>query len=102
MVDMIQSGAINGKIAKTVFEEMFQTGGDPAEIVKAKGLVQVSDESAIAAFVDQVIAANPAQVQQYKEGKTAVIQYLVGQVMKTSRGKANPQMVLKLLKEKLA
>ena len=101
MVDMIQSGAINGKIAKTVFEEMFQTGGNPAEIVKAKGLVQVSDESAIASFVDQVIAANPAQVQQYKEGKTAVIQYLVGQVMKTSRGKANPQMVLKLLKEKL-
>ena len=102
MVDLIQSGAINGKIAKTVFEEMFQTGKEPDAIVREKGLVQVSDESAITGFVDQVIAANPAQVQQYRDGKTAVIQYLVGQVMKTSRGKANPQMVLKLLKEKLS
>ena len=101
MVDMIQSGAINGKIAKTVFEEMFKTGKEAADIVKEKGLVQVSDESAITGFVDQVIAANPAQVQQFKEGKTAVLQYLVGQVMKASRGKANPQMVLKMLKEKL-
>ena len=102
MVDMIQSGAINGKIAKTVFEEMFRTGKEAADIVKEKGLVQVSDESAITGFVDQVIAANPAQVQQYREGKSAVIQYLVGQVMKASRGKANPQMVLKMLTEKLS
>lgn len=102
MVDLIQSGAINGKIAKTVFEEMFRTGKEAADIVKEKGLVQVSDESAVTEFVDQVIDANPSQVQQYKEGKTAVIQYLVGQVMKASRGKANPQMVLKLLTEKLS
>lgn len=102
MVDLIQSGAINGKIAKTVLEEMFLSGKEPADIVREKGLVQVSDESAITGFVDQVIAANPAQVQQYREGKAAVIQYLVGQVMKTSRGKANPQMVLKMLKEKLS
>lgn len=102
MVDMIQSGAINGKIAKTVFEEMFRTGREAADIVREKGLVQVSDESAITGFVDQVIAANPAQVQQYREGKSAVIQYLVGQVMKSSRGKANPQMVLKMLMEKLS
>ena len=102
MVDMIQSGAINGKIAKTVFEEMFRTGREAADLVREKGLVQVSDESAITGFVDQVIAANPAQVQQYREGKSAVIQYLVGQVMKASRGKANPQMVLKMLMEKLS
>lgn len=102
MVDMIQSGAINGKIAKTVFEEMFRTGREAADIVREKGLVQVSDEFAITGFVDQVIAANPAQVQQYREGKSAVIQYLVGQVMKASRGKANPQMVLKMLMEKLS
>ncbi len=102
MVDMIQSGAINGKIAKTVFEEMFRTGREAADIVREKGLVQVSDESAITGFVDQVIAANPAQVQQYREGKSAVIEYLVGQVMKASRGKANPQMVLKMLMEKLS
>ncbi len=80
---------------------MFKTGKEAADIVKEKGLVQVSDESAITGFVDQVIAVNPAQVQQFKEGKTAVLQFLVGQVMKASRGKANPQMVLKMLKEKL-
>ena len=86
-VDLIQSGAINGKIAKTVLEEMFLSGKEPADIVREKGLVQVSDESAISGFVDQVIAANPAQVQQYREGKAAVIQYLVGQVMKMLKEK---------------
>ncbi len=102
MVDLIQSGSINGKIAKTVLEEMFLSGKEPADIVREKGLVQVSDESAITGFVDQAIAANPVQVQQFREGKTAVLQYLVGQVMKASRGKANPQMVQKMLKEKLS
>ncbi len=102
MVDLIVAGTINNKIAKTVFEEMFATGKAPADIVREKGLSQVSDSSAIAGFVDQVIAANPSQVQQFKEGKTAVMQFLVGQVMKMSRGKANPQMALQLLNEKLS
>jgi aspartyl-tRNA(Asn)/glutamyl-tRNA(Gln) amidotransferase subunit B len=101
LVSLIENGTINGKIAKDVFAKMFATGKSPDAIVKEDGLVQVADSGAIAAFVDQVIAANPAQVQQFKEGKTTVLQYLVGQVMKASKGKANPQMVNKLLAEKL-
>ena len=102
MVNMIDSGAINGKIAKEVFADMFENGKTAAEIVKEKGLVQVSDESAILGFVQQAIAANPDQVQQFKEGKTAVLQFFVGQVMKASRGKANPKSVIKLLQEELS
>ena len=101
MVELIHNGTINGKIAKTVFADMFSTGKAPGEIVKEKGLVQVSDDGAILKFVEDVIAANPAQVQQFRDGKTAVLQYLVGQVMKASRGKANPQTVVRLLSEKL-
>ena len=101
LVDLIQAGTINGKTAKTVFEDMFQTGGNPGDIVKAKGLVQVSDESAVAAFVDQVIANNPTQVEQYKSGKANVLQFFIGQTMKLSKGKANPQLVQKLVKERL-
>ena len=101
MIELINNKTISGKIAKTVFAEMFKTGGDPEKIVKEKGLVQVTDESAIEAFVDQAIANNPSQVEQYKNGKTTVLQYFVGQVMKLSRGKANPQAVIKLLKSKL-
>lgn len=101
LVDLIQAGTINGKTAKTVFEEMFATGKEPGDIVKEKGLVQVSDESAVLAFVDQVIAANPAQVEQFKAGKETVLQFFVGQTMKLSRGKANPQLVQKLVRERL-
>ena len=95
LVDLIENKTINGKIAKDVFAVMFAEGKAPALIV------QVSDAGAIAAFVDQAIAANPAQVEQYRSGNERVIQFMVGQVMKLSKGKANPQMVLALLKEKL-
>ena len=81
---------------------MFESGKSPAKIVEEKGLVQVSDESAILAFVEQAIANNPTQVQQYKEGNPKVLQFLIGQVMKLSKGKANPQSVAKLLAEKLS
>ena len=101
MVEMINSKTISGKIAKTVFSEMFKTGSEPGVIVKEKGLVQVSDESAIEKFVEQAIENNPIQVEQYKSGKLNVIQFFVGQVMKLSRGKANPQIVVKFLKDKL-
>ena len=101
MVNLIEKGTINGKIAKTVFAEMFQSGKTPQTIVEEKGLSQVSDESAIEAFVDQAIANNQPQVQQYLDGNEKIIQYFVGQVMKLSRGKANPQMVVQLLKQKL-
>ncbi|MCL5290018.1 MAG: Asp-tRNA(Asn)/Glu-tRNA(Gln) amidotransferase subunit GatB [Bacillota bacterium] len=101
MLKLMDKGTISGKIAKTVFEEMFDSGKDPETIVKEKGLVQISDEGAIAAVVDEVIAANPKSVQDYQAGKTQAIGFLVGQVMKATRGKANPDLVNKLLKEKL-
>jgi len=101
MVNMIGSSKINGKIAKTVFSEMFDTGKTAPVIVKEKGLGQVSDSGEIEKYVEEVIRENPLQVQQYKDGKTAVIQFFVGNVMKLSKGKANPQIVVKYLKEKL-
>lgn len=102
LVALIEKGTINGKIAKTVFADMFETGKNPEEIVKEKGLVQVSDESAILKFVEEAIANNPNQVEQYKSGNGKVLQFFVGQVMKLSKGKANPQSVAKLLAEKLS
>lgn len=101
MIELINKNTISGKIAKDVFVEMFANGANPAKIVEEKGLVQVSDSSAIEAFVDQAIAENQAQVQQYRDGNPKVLQFFVGQVMKLSRGKANPQMVVEMLKEKL-
>ncbi len=101
MIDMIDAGTINGKIAKTVFAEMSASGKPPRQIVEEKGLVQVSDEGAVVPFVDQAIAANASQVEQYKGGNDKVLQFFVGQVMKLSKGKANPQLVVKLLKERL-
>lgn len=98
LIDMISSNVINGRIGKVVFAEMFETGKAPEVIVKEKGLVQVTDESAIVEFVKKAIADNPNQVAEYKAGKSAVLQYLVGQIMKISRGKANPQAVIKILK----
>lgn len=101
LLKLQDEGTISGKIAKTVFEEMFSSGKKPAEIVKEKGLVQISDEGAIAAIVDQVIANNPKPVEDYKNGQEKAIGFLVGQVMKLSKGKANPALANKLLKEKL-
>ena len=101
LVDLIAAGTINNRIGKDVFSEMFQTGTSADVIVKEKGLAQVNDDGAVAAFVDQAIAANPAQVEQYKAGNAKVLQFLMGQVMKISKGKANPQSVMALLKEKL-
>lgn len=101
LINLIEGGTINGKIAKEVFAEMFANGTDPDQIVEAKGLKQVSDSSAIVPFVEQAIAANPTQVEQYRAGNEKVLQFFVGQVMKLSRGKVNPQMVVGLLKEKL-
>lgn len=101
LTNLIADGTISGKIAKTVFTDLFETRKSPGDIIREKGLVQISDNSAIEKFVVMAIEQNPAQVQQYKEGKTSVIQYFVGQVMKLSKGKANPQVANKLLKDKL-
>ncbi|MFZ5595422.1 MAG: Asp-tRNA(Asn)/Glu-tRNA(Gln) amidotransferase subunit GatB [Bacillota bacterium] len=101
MLKLLDKGTISGKIAKTVFEEMFASGKDPEEIVREKGLMQISDEGAIAAAVDDVIASNPKVVEDFRSGKEKALGFLVGQVMKVTRGKANPEMVNRLLKEKL-
>ncbi|MBX6395096.1 MAG: Asp-tRNA(Asn)/Glu-tRNA(Gln) amidotransferase subunit GatB [Alicyclobacillaceae bacterium] len=101
LIELIDKGTISTKIAKTVFSEMFETGKDPEAIIEEKGLVQISDEGALAAIVDKVIEANPKSVADYKGGKEKALGALVGQVMKETKGKANPQLVNKLLKERL-
>lgn len=101
MLKLIDNGTISGKIAKTVFEEMYKTKKSPEDIVKEKGLVQITDESAVIKVIDEVIAENPKEVADYKGGKDKLITFFVGQVMKKSKGKANPQIVNKLLKERL-
>jgi aspartyl-tRNA(Asn)/glutamyl-tRNA(Gln) amidotransferase subunit B len=98
---LIQKGTISGKIAKTVFDELFTKGGDPETIVKEKGLVQISDESTIIKLCEEALAENPKAIEEYKAGKQQAIGALVGAVMKKSKGKANPAMVNKVLKEKL-
>jgi len=102
LLDLITDKTISGKIAKDVFEEMFATSKDPDTIVDEKGLQQITDTSAIEAIIDDVIAANPAQVQEFKGGNEKIIGWFVGQVMKASAGKANPGAVNQLLKQKLS
>ena len=99
---MIDSGEISGKIAKTVFEEMVRTPEDPAAIIKRLGLVQVSDETSLTAIIDGILSVNPKQVAEYRSGKTKVLGFLVGQVMKETKGQANPQVLNDLLKKRLA
>lgn len=101
MIGLIEKGTISSKIAKTVFKEMLQSGKLPQQIVEEQGLVQISDEGAILAIVKEVVANNPASVEDYKAGKEKAIGFLVGQVMKQSKGKANPGLVNKLLVEVL-
>lgn len=101
MLLLIDKGTISGKIAKTVFEEMFVTGKRAAQIIEKKGLMQISDESQLAGIVDEVLAAHPEVVEDYRKGKKKALGFLVGQVMKSTRGKANPQMVNKLLLSKI-
>jgi aspartyl-tRNA(Asn)/glutamyl-tRNA(Gln) amidotransferase subunit B len=100
IIDLIKDGTISGKIAKDVFDIVFTEGGNPREIVKARGLVQVTDLGAIEKAVDQIIAANPDKVAQVK-AKPTMLGWFVGQVMKAMGGKASPQAVNDLLKKKL-
>jgi aspartyl-tRNA(Asn)/glutamyl-tRNA(Gln) amidotransferase subunit B len=102
LLDLIADKTINGKIAKDVFETMVQTGDDPAAIVEAKGLRQVTDTGAIDSVVDTVMAANPDKVADYRGGKDKLFGFFVGQVMKAMAGKGNPAMVNDILKRKLA
>jgi len=101
LVGLVEGGKISSRIAQDVFAEMFDTGEAPSRIVEKKGLAQVSDSGAIEQFCDQVIAANPGPVADYKAGKTAAVNFLKGQVMKLSKGKANPALVGEILERKL-
>jgi aspartyl-tRNA(Asn)/glutamyl-tRNA(Gln) amidotransferase subunit B len=101
MLKRIDDNTISGKIAKTVFDEMWKSGKDADGVIAEKGLKQVTDTGAIEEIIDEVMAANPAQVEEYRGGKEKVFGFFVGQVMKASRGKANPAAVNELLKKKL-
>jgi aspartyl-tRNA(Asn)/glutamyl-tRNA(Gln) amidotransferase subunit B len=101
MLKMIDDGVISGKIAKNVFEEMYRSGKRAEEIVKEKGWVQVKDSTEIENMIDQVLSANPKEVEAYRKGKEKLFGFFVGQVMKATQGKANPQLVNELLKKKL-
>ena len=101
LLKLIDDGAISGKIAKTVFDEMASSGKPPRQIVEEKGLVQISDSSAIEDIVSRVLADCSAEVAAYRNGKTKLLGFFVGQVMKETRGQANPKMVNEILKSKL-
>ncbi|MBC7963769.1 MAG: Asp-tRNA(Asn)/Glu-tRNA(Gln) amidotransferase GatCAB subunit B, partial [Steroidobacteraceae bacterium] len=101
LLKLIDSGTISGKIAKTVFDEMWKSGQSPQLIVEELGLLQVSDSGAIEAIIDEIMAANSGQVEEYRGGKEKVFGFFVGQVMKASKGKANPAVVNELLLDKL-
>jgi aspartyl-tRNA(Asn)/glutamyl-tRNA(Gln) amidotransferase subunit B len=101
LVDLIGTGELSGKLAKEIFPKMFETGDSPKVIMEREGLKQISDTGALEKMIDEVIASNPKQVEQYKGGKTTVIGFLVGAVMKASRGQANPAAVNQLMAEKL-
>ncbi|WP_449538670.1 Asp-tRNA(Asn)/Glu-tRNA(Gln) amidotransferase subunit GatB [Ferdinandcohnia sp. Marseille-Q9671] len=97
MIKLIENGTISSKIAKTVFKELIENGGDAEAIVKEKGLVQISDEGALTKIIVEILEKNPQSVEDFKSGKGKAIGFLVGQVMKATKGQANPQMVNKIL-----
>ena len=101
LIDLIRAGTISGRIAKDVFEVMFETGRDPKSIVEERGLEQVSDTGAIEEIVDGIFAERPDMVAEYRGGKTRLLGYFVGQVMKASQGKANPKTVNEILRARL-
>lgn len=102
MIKLITDGTISSKIAKKVFAELIEHGGDAAQIVKEKGLVQVSDSGQLLAWVNEALDNNPKSIEDYKSGRDRAIGFLVGQIMKASKGQANPQMINKMLLEEIA
>ena len=102
LIDLIAAGTISGRMAKDVFATMFETGQDAAAIVADQGLTQLTDSAAIAVLLDDIIAANPKQAQQVRDGDSKVVGWFVGQAMKATQGKASPQLVNTLLREKLS
>jgi len=102
LIGLVASGKISGKIAKSVFEEVFARGARPSDVVRERGLVQISDAGELAAIVQHVIDANPGPVADYFAGKEKALTFLVGQIMKETRGRANPQETNRILREELA
>jgi len=101
LVELIHDGTISGKMAKSVFEQMFATGKSAKQVVQDQGLRQITDDEQIREIIRKVISASTKQLEQYKAGKTAVFGYFVGQVMKETKGQANPAKVNELLKAEL-
>ncbi|MDF2037367.1 Asp-tRNA(Asn)/Glu-tRNA(Gln) amidotransferase subunit GatB [Cytobacillus oceanisediminis] len=101
MIKLIENGTISSKIAKTVFKELVENGGDPETIVKEKGLVQISDEGALLKIIGETLDGNPQSIEDFKNGKQKAIGFLVGQIMKATKGQANPPLVNKLLQEEI-
>ncbi len=101
LLKMVDDGTISGKIAKSVFEEMYKTGKGAKEIVEEKGLIQITDEAALMEIARQILDNNPSQVKDYKAGKKKLLGFFIGQMMKETKGKANPQLVNKIFKELL-
>ena len=101
LVSLVEAKTISSTAAQQVFAEMFDTGKSPSAIVQEKGLAQVSDTGAIEKFCDEVIAANPGPANDFKSGKPAALNFLKGQVMKLSKGKANPAVAGEILERKL-
>lgn len=101
LLKLISKGTISGKIAKKVFATMWKEGGNPEEIVKAQGLVQISDTAELSKLVDEVVGKNPKAVEDFKAGKKKAVGALVGQIMKATKGKANPRVINELLNKKL-
>jgi aspartyl-tRNA(Asn)/glutamyl-tRNA(Gln) amidotransferase subunit B len=101
MIKLIENGTISSKIAKTVFKELIENGGDAEQIVKEKGLVQISDEGALLKIVTEVLDANPQIIEDYKSGKKKAAGFFVGQIMRATKGQANPQVVNKILQEEI-
>ena len=101
LLTLVKEGAISGKIAKTVFEQMARTGKPARQIVEEKGLIQITDTDAIEDLVDQMVARHPKEVEAYQNGKTKLLGFFVGQVMQATKGQANPKMVNEILKKKL-
>lgn len=101
MLQLIAAGTISGKMAKSIFEEMFDSGEDPERIIKEKGMAQISNEDELGKIIEEIIQAHPGVVQDYHSGKEKAFGFFVGQVMKATRGQANPAIVNRLLKERL-
>jgi aspartyl-tRNA(Asn)/glutamyl-tRNA(Gln) amidotransferase subunit B len=101
LLQMVDNGTVSLKVAREIFPEVYSSGKAPEQIVREKGLIQVSDEGALDKIIDEVLAKNPTQVAQFKEGKQQVLGFLIGQVMKASGGKANPGKVNELLRKRL-